>query len=84
MFFDGEVRRASGRDLGEVGDAQDLKALAKPSELLPHHRCDPSTNARIDFVEDESLVRLLRGGERLQREHHTRELTTRDDAGERA
>ena len=82
-LLDVEVGRAGGGNLRQVRDAEDLEALAERAQLLAHHRRDPPADAGVDLVEDERLARLVGRGQRLQRQHHARQLAAGHDARQR-
>ncbi len=52
-FFDEEVLIAEGRDLWEVGDAEDLLAFGQGFELAPYGLGRATADADVDLVEDE-------------------------------
>jgi hypothetical protein len=82
-LLDRKVARAGGRDLRQMRNAQDLEALAERPEFVADHSRHPSADPRVDFVEDQRLPRLICRGERLEGEHHSRQLPAGDDTRQR-
>ncbi len=90
------MRIGVGRDLRQVGDAQDLKRGAQRPQLAPDDVGYPTANARIDLVENQTrggVARRTIGGaaeavarrrhECFDGEHDARQLAARHDPGER-
>jgi len=88
-----EVGIRVGGNLRQVGNADDLKRGTQRSQLSTDHVGNPTADAGIHFVKDEtgragarrSGSRQARTkGQRLDGQHHARQLATRNDAGQRA
>ena len=71
------------RDLGQVGDAQDLARLAQLSETATHDFRDAAADARVDLVEDQTGWSAPAGRDDLDGERDTGEFAAGRNAGQR-
>ncbi len=72
-----------GRDLGQVGDAQDLLPRGHRLELPAHHLGDPAADAGVHLVEHEREPRGIGAHDGLEPQHDARQLPTGGDARQR-
>src|SRR5687768_6795756 len=59
FFLDDDVRACLGGYLREVGDGQDLVAVAECPQLRAHRRCCLAAYTGVDLVEDLRIICLL-------------------------
>ena len=72
-----------GRDLGQVGDAQDLVAPGQRPQAAPDRVRAPAADARVDLVEDEGRRVVGLGQDALDGQRDARQLAARRDPGQR-
>ena len=72
-----------GRDLGQMGHAQDLVAPREGPQAAPDRVRAPTADPRVDLVEDEDRRVVGLGQDALDRQRHARQLATRRDPGQR-
>ena len=60
------------------------KPIAERAQSQADNVGHASANARVDFVKDERLPRLIPRGHRLQRQHHTRQFPAGDNPRQRS
>ena len=71
------VRGALGCNLRQVGDTDDLAAVAGDTlHDVGHASCDSARHTSVDFVEDEGRHGCGCGDDALEREHDARNLAT--------
>ena len=75
-LINSEVGGGEARDLGKVGDTEDLVNPGKLLELLAHRIGDPASDARVHLVEDQGLPALAFRRDRLEPEDEARELAS--------
>src|SRR4051794_33852422 len=92
VFHDREVALGQRRDLGQVGDAENLPVAGKLAQVRTDGASGVAAHAGIDLVEHEqrlAILKLLSGrrgsalGRAQQGQHHARELAARGDLLER-
>ena len=73
----------AGRDLGEMGDGEDLMMFGHAAHGIAHAKSDFPPDARVYFIEDERGYAVQSGQDRLERQHDARQLTARRNTGQR-
>jgi hypothetical protein len=84
ILDDEEVVVSAGSDLWEVGDGENLVVLGHVLELGPDPNGNPSTDARVDLIEDEGGHGIDASQDGLEGEHDAGELAAGGDPGEGA
>src|SRR5207302_8242794 len=84
LLPDAVVARREGRDLRQVGHAQDLVTARDLREPPAHRLGGAPADARIDLVEDQRPRAVVAAAERFQRQADPRQLAAGGDPGERS
>src|SRR5689334_22900883 len=71
---DEDVMVRTRGNLRQMRDREYLMVARDAAHCVAHLQADASTDARVHFVEDERGHTIQPGEDRLEREHHTREL----------
>jgi hypothetical protein len=70
---------ARAASCGQVGDREHLMVIGHAAQGLTDHQPDPSADPGVHLVEDQRGHTVEPGEDRLQREHHARQLAAGGD-----